>query len=202
MQQINETVKFLFDILFSSPTDTKRFMFVKNKVFLSSRYPFSISSKELTLLGEVDVYLSDELYNNDKSFLKNVPETGAINVCCSLLSFFRNELRGPSYNVSKIYSLRQKKFFHSIDLKLSNFVTDFSFKIKMKEQSTTTDIKRIFESTINLHKEKIETDVSPTIKEILERLLDKRNINILKKEINLKLLMHPFEVFFCMILRI
>ena len=48
--------KFLFDILFSSPTDTKRFMFVKNKVFLSSRYPFSISSKELTLLGEVNVY--------------------------------------------------------------------------------------------------------------------------------------------------
>ena len=45
--------KFLFDILFSSPTDTKRFMFVKNKVFLSSRYPFSISLKELTLLGEV-----------------------------------------------------------------------------------------------------------------------------------------------------
>ena len=48
--------KFLFDILFSSPTDTKRFMFVKNKAFLSSRYPFSISS---TLLGKVDVYLSD-----------------------------------------------------------------------------------------------------------------------------------------------
>ena len=40
--------KFLFGILFSSPTDTKRFTFVKNKVFLSSRYPFSISSKELT----------------------------------------------------------------------------------------------------------------------------------------------------------
>ena len=28
--------KFLFDILFSSLADTKRFMFVRNKVFLSS----------------------------------------------------------------------------------------------------------------------------------------------------------------------
>ena len=35
--------KFLFDILFSSPIDTKKFMFVKNKVFLRSRYPFDIS---------------------------------------------------------------------------------------------------------------------------------------------------------------
>ena len=61
--------KFLFDILFSSPNDTKRFMFVKSKVFLSSRYPFSISSsKELTLLDEVDVYLLDVLYSKDKSF--------------------------------------------------------------------------------------------------------------------------------------
>ena len=49
--------KFLFDILFSSPTNTKKFMLVKSKVFLSARYPFSISLKELTLLGEVDVYL-------------------------------------------------------------------------------------------------------------------------------------------------
>ena len=51
--------KFLFDILFFflSPIDTKKFIFLKNKVCLSSRYPFSISSKELTLLGEVDVYL-------------------------------------------------------------------------------------------------------------------------------------------------
>ena len=82
--------KFLFDILFSSPTDTKKFMFVKSKVFLSSRYPFRISLKELTLLGEADIYLSDQLYSNDKLFLKSVPETGAIDVDSNLLSFFRN----------------------------------------------------------------------------------------------------------------
>ena len=132
MQQINETVKFLFDILFSSPTDTKRFMFVKNKVFLSSRYPFSISSKELTLLGEVDIYLSDEPYSNDKSLLKNVPETRAIDVDSILLSFFRNQIQDPSYNISKIYGFHHKRGFHSIDLKFDNFVMDFDFKIKMK----------------------------------------------------------------------
>ena len=92
MRQIKGTViNFHFIYLFISPTDTKRFMFVKNKVFLSSRYPFSISLKELTLLGEVDNYLLYELYSNDKSFLKNVPETGVINVDSNLLSFFRNQ---------------------------------------------------------------------------------------------------------------
>ena len=73
-------------------------MFVKNKVFLSSRYPFNILSKELTLLGKVDIYHSGERYNNDRSFLKNVPETGAIDVDSSSLSFFRNKLGDPSYN--------------------------------------------------------------------------------------------------------
>ena len=110
--------KFLFDILFLSPINTKKCMFVKNKVFLSSTYPFSISSKELTLLGEVDVCLFDALYSNDKSFFKNVPETGAINVDPNLLSFFRNKLQDPSYNVSKIYGFCQKRGFHSIDLNL------------------------------------------------------------------------------------
>ena len=62
-------------------------MFVKNKVFLVSRYPLSILLKELTLLGQVDVYLSGELYNNDRLLLKNVPKIGAINVDSNLLSF-------------------------------------------------------------------------------------------------------------------
>ena len=84
--------KFLFDILFFlSPIETKKFIFLKNKVCLSSRYPFSISSKELTLLGEVDVYLSDALYSNNKSFLKNVSETGAIDIDSNLFFFFRNQ---------------------------------------------------------------------------------------------------------------
>ena len=144
--------KFLFDILFSSPTNKKRLMFVKNKFFLSSRYPFSISSKELTVLGEVDIYLSDELYSNDKSFLKNVPEVGAIDVNPSLLSFSRNQLQDPSYNVSKIYDFRQKKGFHSIDLKSDNFVTDFDFKIKTKKQSATHGIKKYLNQSYTLLK--------------------------------------------------
>ena len=112
--------------------DTKIFIFVKSKVFLSSRYPFSISSKELTLLGELAVCLSDELYNNGKSFFKNVPETGAINFVPNLLSFFKNQLQNLSYNIQKTYGFRQKRGFHSLDLNFDNFVMDLKETVSTK----------------------------------------------------------------------
>ena len=171
-------------------------MFVRKKVFLSSRYPFSISSEELTLLGEVDVYLSDALYSNGKLFSKNVPKTGAINADSNLLSFFRNQLQDPSYNVSKINGFRQKRGFHSIDLKFVNFVTDLDSRIKIKKQSAANNIKKIFESNLHLHKENTEIEAPRTIKESLEGQMGKRNIDTLKKQIDLKPLTHAFEKFF------
>ena len=154
-------------------------MLVRKKVFLSSRYPFSISSEELTLLGEVNVYLSDALYSNGKLFSKNVPKTGAINVDSNLLSFFRNQLQDPSYNVLKVYGFCQKRGFHSIDLKFDNFVTGFDFTIKMKKQSAANDIKKIFESNLYLLKENTEIEAPQTIKETIEGQMGKHNINIL-----------------------
>ena len=85
----------------------------------------------------------DVLYSNDKSFFKNVPETGGIDID-SNLSFFRNQLQDPSYNVSKIYGFCQKRGFQSIDLKFDNFVTDFDLKKDIwKKQSVTNNIKKI-----------------------------------------------------------
>ena len=86
--------------------------------------------------------------------------------------------------------------FHSIDLKFDNFVTDFDFKMKMKNQSATNNIKKIFESNLYLRKENTEIDAPSTIKETLEGQMNKRNINILKNEIDLKPLTHTFEKFF------
>ena len=100
--------KFLFGILFSSPTDTKRFTFVKNKVFLSSRYPFSISSKELTYQVKSTFIF---WMNKNKSLIKNVPETGAIDVDSNLLSFFRNQLQDLFLQRSKnIWFSSEKRF--------------------------------------------------------------------------------------------
>ena len=46
-----------------------------------------------------------------------------------------------------------------------------------------------------LHKENTEIEPPPTIKETIEGQIDKCNINILKKQIDLKPLRHAFEKF-------
>ena len=51
----------------------------------------------------------------------------------------------------------------------------------------------MFESKLYLLKENTEIEAPPTIKENIEGEMDKRNINILKKQIDLKLLMHAFD---------
>ena len=113
-----------------------------------------------------------------------------------MLYFSRNQLQDPSYNVSKIYGSCQKRGFHSIDLKFDKFVADFDFKIKAKKQSATYDIKKIFESNLYLHKENAEVEAPPTLKQTIEGEMDKHNINILKKEIDLQPLTHAFEKLF------
>ena len=45
---------------------------------------------------------------------------------------------------------------------------DFDFKTKMKKQSVTNDIKKIFESNLYLHKENTEIEALPTLKETIE----------------------------------
>ena len=47
-----------------------------------------------------------------------------------------------------------------------------------------------------LHKENTEIEPPPTIKKTIEGQIDKCNINILKKQIDLKPLRHAFEKFF------
>ena len=125
-------------------------------------------------------------------YLKQGQLTSILN--CHL--FFRNQLQDPSYNISKIYGFCQKRGFHSIDLKFDNFVTNFDFKIKIKKQSVTNDIKKIFESHLYLHQENTEIEAPPTLTETIEGQMDKCNINILKKQIDLKSLTHAFENFF------
>ena len=66
----------------------------------------------------------------------------------------------------------------------------------MKKQLATNGIKKIFESNLYLLKENTEIEAPPTIKQTVEGQMDKRNVNILKKQIDLKSLTHAFEHFF------
>ena len=81
-------------------------MFVKSLLFASSRYPFCLKKTTTKktkrkksgtiLMGELDVYLSPNLYNNNKSFLKNINETGEVAIDSNVLSYIRSQLRDPT----------------------------------------------------------------------------------------------------------
>ena len=77
---------FFFDA-FPNPTVFKNF--VKSLVFTKSPYPFYFNRNGTILMEEVDVYLSPDLYNNNKSFLKNINETGEAAIDSNALSHIR-----------------------------------------------------------------------------------------------------------------
>ena len=49
-------------------------MCVKTWIFASQRYPFYLKkgSTKLVLMGEIDIYLSPDLYNNNNFFKKTL----------------------------------------------------------------------------------------------------------------------------------
>ena len=89
------------------------------------------------LVGEVDVYLSHDLYNNNKSFLQSINKTGEVRIDSNALSYIRSQLSDPTYTISKIYGFRAGKGFHSLDVKFKDFVLpEFKNEIKLKDESS------------------------------------------------------------------
>ena len=95
-------------------------------------------------MGEADVYLSSDLYNNNKSFLKNINKTGKVPIDSNMLSYIRGQLRYSTYTISKIYGFRAGKVYHSLDVNFKDFVLpDFRIEVKLKDQSLA-DSQKIF----------------------------------------------------------
>ena len=122
-------------------------MFVKTWIFASQRYPFHLKkdATKLILMGEVDVYLSPDLYNNNKSFLKNINETGELAIYSNMLSYIMWQLRDSTYTISKMYGFRAREGYHSLDVKFKDFVlSDFKIEVKLKDQSLPDSLSKIF----------------------------------------------------------
>ena len=91
IQTTNATRTHLFfDIVFPNPKEVKNFMFVKTWTFASQRYPFSLKkgSAKLVLMEEVDVYLSADLYNNNKLKKKTLTKVA---IDSNMLSYIRGQ---------------------------------------------------------------------------------------------------------------
>ena len=202
MKQKRQTqhVQVFFNIVFPNPTEVKVFMFVKSWVFASQRYPFYLrkDGTKLILMGEVHVYLSPDLCNNNKSFLKNISETGEVAIDSNMLSYIRGQLRDSTYTISKIYGFRAGKRYHSLHVKFKDFVfPDFNIEVKLKDKSLADFLKKVFVVSTTLDKFETEIVAPDDIKATLKRQSD--YFKQLSEKVYLKSLTHVFGNFFYMI---
>ena len=108
-------------------------------------------------MENVDIYLSPELYDRNKSFLQSFTETGEVNVTSTMLNRFRRNLNDQNYSVSKVYGFKKESPTPMVrnlsDQNFSLFVTlqkvmkkddfvfpDFKIDIKIKKPTTTSEI--------------------------------------------------------------
>ena len=148
---------FIYKTLFPTSTTTYRFLIEKTNIFLSNKYPVVRNDDYFTVLENVDIYLSPELYARNKSFLGSFTETGEVNVMSTMLNRFRRNLNDQNYSVSKIYGFKKESptpmLRHLSDqnfsvsiisqkvMKKDDFVLpDFKIDIKIKEPTATSEI--------------------------------------------------------------
>ena len=61
------------------------------------------------------------MYTKNKSFLKDIPETGEVKVTSAMLQLFRRQLKDQNYSISKIYGFKAKSGLTKIVLKEEHF---------------------------------------------------------------------------------
>ena len=112
----NENVdfqSFFYKLMFPTITTTHKFFFERSTAYISIRYPFIITSNNITLLENVNYYITEEMYAKNKSFFENVTEIGEVAVTNTMLQNIRKYLSDSNYNVTKFYGFRPKKKLQS-----------------------------------------------------------------------------------------
>ena len=85
-----------------------------------------------------------------------------------MLTYFRTELRDPTYTISKIYGFKASNIT-SCDVKLEGFTyPDFNIEVEFKGQTSPDTLKKIFEVSSIIDKTETEiiapTDLKTTLK--------------------------------------
>ena len=131
---------FIFKTLFPSWKNC-RYLIEKAKAFQSSRYPIIINDDKFIVLGNIDLYLSPELYAKNKSFLRDFTETGEVNVTSCMLTRFRTQLNDQNYSISKIYGFKNSFAFSQKVMKKDDFVLpDFKIDITIKKPTIVDSV--------------------------------------------------------------
>ena len=159
-----------------------------------------ITDDKCIVLGNIDLYLSPELYAKNKWFLSDFTETGEVNLTSSMLTRFRTQLNDQNYSILKIYGFKNSFAFSQKVMKKDDFVLpDFKIDITIKKP-TIVDIslKKMLEFSYSILEG--ETKIKEIAPKNIEELQGQSGyINKLSEKVNLKSLTHAFENFFYMI---
>ena len=188
---------FIFNLLFS---DGKAYRYLIEKPSRNpSRYPIIITDTGTVIYGGIDIYLSPELCAKNRSFLRNLRETGQVNVTSSMSTKFRTQLNDQDYSVSKIFGFRPNIPLPNVVFKKDNFVLpDFKIDMKIKSPTTVNVFKKTLEFSYSLLDEK--TKIKEKAPEKLEEDLQGQSgyMKKLSQKANLKSLAQASEKFFFM----
>ena len=164
-------------------------MFTESLVFLNNRYPFYIVADGAVLIGGVYVHLSPNLYNKNKSFLKNISKTGEVVVDSNILSDFR------THTIGKVHGFKTSQLT-SLNVRFEDFsFPDFKVEVKVRDQ-TSDPLKKFFELSSTIDKSENEIIVSDNMKTTSKGQSDHLKKLSKKEKVDLKPSTHAFENFF------
>ena len=193
----NENVdfqSFFYKLIFPTLTTTHKFLFERSTTYISRRYPFIITSNNITLLENVNYYITEEMYAKNKSFFENVAEIGEVAVTNTMLQNIRKYLFDSNYNVTKFYGFRPKKKT-TVVLKREHFaIPDFNFHVRLKDAKSSNLQKNLFNFSILYYK--YDTYLAPAPSNIDDFSGQVGYIKNISAKIDLKSITHAFENFF------
>ena len=144
-------------------------------------------------MGEIDIYLSPDLYNNNNFFKKTLTKPAKLQLIQICWVISGDKLTESIY--TKIYDFWAGKGYNSLDVKFKDFVLpDFKIQVKLKDQSLRDSLKTFFEVSRILGKFKTEIVAPDDIKTALKGQSD--YFKQLSQKCDVKPLTHDFENLF------
>lgn len=114
-----------------------------------------------------------------------------------MLTYFRTQLRDPTYTISKIYGFKASKIT-SCDVKLEDFTyPDFNTEVEFKGQTSPDTLKKIFEVSSTMDKTETEIIAPTDLKTMLKGQSD--YLKDLSKKVHLKPLTNALKALIYMI---
>ena len=203
----------LFDGYTEKPQIQTPKIFRKGNIF-DDNYPISFTrSGEIVIKGDVNFYLTKELYDKKKSIFKNIPEIPKKIITATELADLRKQLKDDNFSISEIYGFRNRRAYsvyrtlEPADFEIPDFMVKIEVENKLKDEE-----KKIFEGSFyvldNDYNQSKKTEkisksnriatIKNTFSEENQKFLEKEYTRLKKKadEINFKSLNVVYENFF------